>query len=78
MGLYGLVMYLIGLLPLYNSESWLNETLWSSDVFNWFIASVQFRELVECHCLFNYIDVGLLPLYSSESWSSVQRCGQHL
>ena len=31
MGLYGLVMYLliIGLLPLYNSESWLNGTLWS-------------------------------------------------
>ena len=42
MRLYGLVMYLIGLLPLYNSESWLNGTLWSSDVFinNWFIASV--------------------------------------
>ena len=40
MRLYGLVMYLIGLLPLYNSESWLNETLWSSDVFNWFISSV--------------------------------------
>ena len=27
MRLYGLVMYLIGLLPLYNSESWLNVTV---------------------------------------------------
>ena len=27
MRLYGLVMHLIGLLPLYNSESWLNVTV---------------------------------------------------